>query len=73
MTFKTRKLHTNAYPFVVEPDATLKSYTELIRWCHDTFGAEASMAGSSQRWLREFYCIRFQNEADRNWFLLKWT
>ena len=67
-SFNLRKINnTNRFPYAIEPDdeEAHKLYAEMIRWCYETY--------EPSKWHRESYCVRFQAEADRNWFLLRWS
>ena len=43
---------------------------DMYKWCVDNFG----VSSSRNRWFsRGFRSFLFKNEADRNWFLLRWS
>jgi hypothetical protein len=47
------------------------SKVEVNEWCTETFGPSAGLTSNS-RWFMLYYTIQFNEEKDRNWFILRW-
>lgn len=46
------------------------STLEIIEWCTKHYGPQSFLHG---RWVSLDHTIQFKREADRNWFLLRWS
>jgi hypothetical protein len=42
---------------------------EVIDWCNEHFGPP----GFTNRWMYLEYTVQFRQQADRNWFVLRWA
>ena len=42
----------------------------VIDWCIATYGNSTDLKG---RWFPLGYTIQFENQADRDWFMLMWS
>jgi hypothetical protein len=52
-----------------------KSYDpiqERIDWCEQTFGPQPKNPDAWARWYTSFTTLRFRDEKDYHWFILKW-
>lgn len=45
---------------------------ERIDWCEQTFGAQPSNPDAWSRWYTSFTTLRFRDEKDYQWFILRW-
>ena len=52
----------------------LESWPRMVEWCVETFGptAEDGVFIPNHRWYVNNAKFWFRNEADRDWFLLRW-
>jgi hypothetical protein len=46
---------------------------ERIDWCVQTFGAQPENPDAWSRWYTSFTTLRFRDEKDYNWFVLRWA
>lgn len=44
---------------------------KILAWCQQTFGEEGRL-GAGVRWFLRFDTFWFRDEADRDWFVLRW-
>jgi hypothetical protein len=47
--------------------------TEMFDWCFERFGPLYGLNIETTRWLQYGLLFSFSNEADRAWFILRWT
>lgn len=65
--------------FTVAPPLASPSWREMTEWCRDTFGeTEGSIWGDKipeplARWYANNAKFWFRSEADRTWFVLRWS
>ena len=68
----------DAQYYTVAPPMGLMPWRDMTVWCIETFGpSTGSIWGAIQdpgeRWYANNAKFWFREEADRNWFLLRWT
>ena len=64
--------------YTVAPPLTSVTWREMYVWCQETFGPStgsiwANIQEPSERWYQNNGKFWFREEADRTWFLLKWS
>ena len=57
-----------SYPYNAQQSG--KEQDEIKQWCRDNFGEPNLIHG---KWYPLVFTIQFAIEADRNWFLLRWS
>jgi len=79
MIIKTKVINGSYFPFLAEMrEIEDNDYIVIRQWCIDQFGIP-SKAGrgldTTARWLEPIFSngFRFKNEADRVWFVMRWT
>ena len=65
------------YPYhIVLTDEDSKKRTEMYKWCEEQWGKPQNLNKESN-WIYTHLdygnVFKFRNEADRNWFLLRWS
>jgi|LakMenEpi03Aug12_release.lakeMendotaPanAssembly.Ray.scaffolds.fasta_scaffold6544791_1 hypothetical protein len=66
------KAYTDTYIYIVELDIDDEEYlAEYVVWCKETID-ESNWFVDEDDLFRNTK-IRFKNEADRNWFILRWS
>jgi hypothetical protein len=50
-----------------------QEWNDMTEWCIDNFGETKGAFEPSQRWYSNNAKYWFRNEADRNWFVLRWS
>ncbi len=53
-----------------------KSYDpiqERLDWCEKTFGPQPKNPDAWSRWYTSFTTLRFRDQKDYNWFMLRWS
>jgi len=67
----------DAQYYTVAPPMGLMPWRDMTVWCIETFGASTGSIWSawqaSERWYVSHNKFWFREEADRTWFLLRWT
>jgi hypothetical protein len=65
--------------YTVEPKWFTMPWHDMEDWCEHTFGpvshvwgVGANLPTDTKRWYANSGMFWFRNEADRNWFMLKW-
>lgn len=73
MHLKTRVLQNTKFPYMIElPDDELgfnSEWTMIVDWCTEQFGNRHE---DDATWMVGYNKIRFSNEQDKNWVILKW-
>jgi hypothetical protein len=64
--------------YTVAPPMDGAAWRDMAAWCQETFGASTSSIWSAwqepgERWYANNAKFWFREEADRTWFLLKWS
>ena len=61
---------------IVLTDEDSKKRTEMYKWCEEQWGKPQNLNKESN-WIYTHLdygnVFKFRNEADRNWFLLRWS
>jgi hypothetical protein len=68
--FRTKYADGYNHPFIVISLSWSRptiAESEIVKWLHDTFGK------SGDRWVLKWDGWGFKYEADRNWFLMRWS
>lgn len=80
MILKTDYIYNGSqFPFLVEMrEIEDIDYLVIREWCIDQFGNPATAGrgvDTNARWLETIVIngVRFKNEADRIWFVLRWS
>ena len=58
-----------------EVNLFFKSYDpiqERIDWCEQQFGPQPKKADAWSRWYTSFTTLRFRDEKDYHWYILRW-
>lgn len=68
------KTYSTEFKYALVFDDSDNLYDQ-IEWCKSTFGPSyGSTSGyKSYRWISGYKSIRFRNESDRTFFLLRWS
>lgn len=64
MKYETFYLKFAHHPYGVNFVSTFKNTTDIGRWCLEQFGSDVSFG---------IFSFTFRYEADRTWFLLRWS
>jgi hypothetical protein len=67
--------------YTVAPAMGLMPWREMETWCEETFGKTGSLwqetknltPGPHRRWYMNNSKFWFREEADRSWFVLRWS
>ena len=64
--------------YTVAPPMAGVSWRDMAAWCIETFGSStgsiwSAWQESSERWYVNNSKFWFRDEADRTWFLLRWS
>jgi hypothetical protein len=64
--------------YTVAPPMEGVSWRDMAAWCTETFGAStgsiwSARTESGERWYANNTKFWFREEADRTWFLLRWS
>ena len=78
MILTSKLIKSSAYPYFVElTDCTDDECSKVYEWCKETFGIGSKPGRNviDARWLKPFIYdgVRFKHEADRIWFVMRWS
>ena len=66
--------------YTVAPPMAGAPWRDMEAWCQETFGSstgsiwfKANIQAPNERWYANNTKFWFRDEADRTWFLLKWS
>ena len=64
--------------YTVAPPMDGAAWRDMAAWCIETFGSSTGSIWSAwqepgERWYANNAKFWFRDEADRTWFILKWT
>lgn len=61
--------------YTVKIDFAGEKWFDMEKWCEETMGptTEDGVWTPSQRWYVNNQMFWFRTEADRNWFVLRWS
>lgn len=65
------KTYSTEFKYALVFDDSDNLYDQ-IEWCKSTFGPSYGSTADS-RWISGYKSIRFRNESDRTFFLLRWS
>ena len=54
----------SSHPYGVRFTVQFTVRAEMVRWCTEQFGRDVSLG---------ILMVAFRHEADRNWFILRWS
>lgn len=59
--------------YYIVDDIPFYNWDRIKRWCKKTFGEQGEICCFEKRWQFANSCLYFSNDADRTWFLLRWS
>jgi hypothetical protein len=58
---------------VIVPIVTTKEWSNMLEWCVETFGPSGMTSFPDQRWYVRNGKFLLKQDADRDWFMLRWS